>query len=134
MSNNVGTSYNSEMNFTQSSDNWDKWINDDSKLSSEIFIDEEQEKYDIELIENIFSKNFYKIEYENSYEKKSININDCAFILQKFKENNNNYFIVKPTSHIIYEDHCVDDNNISIINTKIQYDRNLAVNIIQYDS
>ena len=78
--------------------------------------------------------NFYKIEYEHNYEKKTININDCAFTLQEFKENNNNYFIVKSVSNIVNETQCIDENNILINDTKIQYDGNIAVNIIQYDS
>ena len=120
------------MNYIDSANDWNKWINNESKYLPEIFIDEEKKNYDFELEENIFSKNYYKIEYEYNHEKKSINIDDSAFILQDFKENNNKYFIIKPVSelNIVHETYCTDDNDSILYEQYEKKNNNISI-IIQ---
>ena len=101
----------------------------------------EEDDNNIELIEETFLKNYYEIEYEYNFEKKSINLNNVAFILQEFRGNNNRYFIIKIDDDTLFTSFNKPLNNVqgtslisnqhaTLINTKIQYHKNLKVNPI----
>lgn len=103
----------------------------------------EEDYNNIELVEETFLKNYYKIEYEYNFEKKSIKLNNVAFTLQDFRGNNNRYFIIKidddddtlftpfnkPLNNV-QGTSLISNQHATLIDTKIQYHKNLKVNPI----